>query len=60
MVVFSSTAGKLVNSSLAQLAVISWCTLNGCCHSVVHSGWLLLFPGALWMVVVISWCTLDG
>ena len=23
-------------------------------------GWLLLFPGGLWMVAVISWWTLDG
>ena len=41
MAIFSSTAGKLVNSSLVQPAVISWCTLDGCCY--LHSGWLLLF-----------------
>ena len=27
---------------------------------LVGSGWLLLIPGALWMVVVDSWCSLDG
>ena len=36
MVIFSSTAGKLVNSSLVQPA--SWCTLDGCCCFLAHSG----------------------
>ena len=65
----SPTAEKLANSSLAQpafpgalwmAAVISWCTLNGCCYFLVHFGWLRLFLGVLYMVGVISWYTLDG
>ena len=34
---------------------ISWWALDGCCYFLVGSGWLLLFPGGLWMVAVISW-----
>ena len=34
--------------------------LDGCCYFLVGSGWLLLFPGGLWMVAVISWWALDG
>ena len=30
------------------------------CGFLVGSGWLLLFPGGLWMVTVISWLALDG
>ena len=28
-------------------------------YFVVDSGWVLLFPGALWMVAITSWCTLN-
>ena len=42
-----------------MVAVISWCTLDGCCYFRVYSGWLLLFPGGLWMVAVISWSSHD-
>ena len=28
-------------------------------YFLLCSGWLLLFPGVLWMVTVISWCALD-
>ena len=34
--------------------------LDGCCYFLVGSGWLLLFPGGLWMVPAISWWALDG
>ena len=30
------------------------------CYFLVGPGWLLLFPGGLWMVAVISWWALDG
>ena len=33
---------------------------EACCYFLVGSGWLVLFPGGLWMVGVISWWALDG
>ena len=39
---------------------ISWWAPDGDCYFLVGSGWLLLFPGGLWMVTVISWWALDG
>ena len=36
------------------------CFLVDGCYFLVASGWLLLFPGGLWMVAVISWWPLDG
>ena len=46
-----------------MVAVISCCILDGHCYFLVHSGWLLLFPGAisgaLWMVALISAWALD-
>ena len=30
------------------------------CGFLAGSGWLLLFPGDLWMIAVISWWALDG
>ena len=40
MGIFSSIAGKLVNSLLVQPAVISRGTLDDCCYFLVHSGLL--------------------
>ena len=34
--------------------------MDGYCYFLVAAGWLLIFPGGLWMVVVISWWPLDG
>ena len=42
-----------------MVAVISWWALDGSCHFLVGSGWLL-FPVGLWMVPVISWWALHG
>ena len=43
-----------------MVAGISWRALDGCCYFPEGSGWLLLFPGGLWMVVIISLWALDG
>ena len=43
-----------------MVAVLFWWPLDGCCSFLVASGWLLFFPGGLWMVAVISWWPLDG
>ena len=67
------------NFGIRSLAVASWWmaaislwALDGCCSFLVGSGWLLLFPGGLWMgwllifpdglwmVAVLSWWPLDG
>ena len=29
-------------------------------NTMEKCGWLLLFPGAVWMVAVVSWWTPDG
>ena len=43
------------------VAVISWWALQGCCHFLVSSGGLLLFPGGLWRVAVPDiMCTLEA
>ena len=28
--------------------------MDGCCHFLMDSGWLLLFPRGVWMVAVVS------
>jgi hypothetical protein len=45
---------------VGTVVVISWWPLDGCCSFLVASGWLLFFPGGLWMVAVLSWWPLDG
>ena len=38
---------------LWMIAVISWWALDGHCYFLTGSGWMLFFPGGLWMVTVI-------
>ena len=33
---------------------------EACCYFLAGSGWLLTFPGGLWMAPDISWRALDG
>ena len=51
------------NFGIRSLAVTSWWMaaislwpLDGCCYFLMGSGWLLLFPGGLWMVASCSPC----
>ena len=43
-----------------MVAGISWRAPDGCSYFLVRSGWLLLFPGEIWMVAVTSLWALDG
>ena len=42
-----------IAGGLWMVAVDSWCLLDGCCQFLVLYGWLLLIPGALWVVAII-------
>ena len=44
----------MVPGGLWCIAVFSWWAMDGCCHSRVGYGWLLSFPGGLWVVTLIS------